>query len=157
MGKNIINKVAETAIASQVESVENVEVDLNSQASQLATGKVESLEINCEKVIAFQDISLEEINVSFEIQFQFCHNGDLVKFMGGQYLENPSISLQETIAILNKVRDLIYFRSWKTKDLTADITTIAVASGRLILGLETCLQQLPDSIDLSIKSLASDI
>ena len=251
LGKNIIDKATETAIASQVKSAQNIQVDIDSQPSQLATGKVEAIAISCEKVVAVQDLSLEQIDIAsedlsinlltailgdislvkpgnfqieivfteadcdrllnssyvkillqnlmldleqqpvsfylqqascqlkeqgvvyleadlvlesakttqtrFQIQLQFCQNGTQVKFLGGKYLEDPKVDLQHTVAILNKVKDLIYLRTLHTKDLSVDILKIEVSPQQLILGLNAQVKRLPDSIEESIESLASDI
>ncbi|MEY2833067.1 MAG: hypothetical protein RLZZ574_2326, partial [Cyanobacteriota bacterium] len=50
--QQLINKAAETAIASQVESAENIDVKLDSNVSQLLKGETTSLKIAGEKIIA---------------------------------------------------------------------------------------------------------
>lgn len=251
LGKKIVDKVTETAIASQVKSAQDIKVEIDSQPSQLATGKVESVAISCDKVVAFGDLSLEQIDIAseafsvdllavilgdislvqpgnfqveivfteadcdrllnsgyvktllqnltleipqqpisfylkqahcqlkaqgivdleaelvlksvktsqtrFQIQLQFAQNGTQMKFLAGKYLDDPQVDLQQTVAILNKVKDLIYRRTLDTKDLSADILSIAVSPGQLIVGLNAQVKRLPNSLDESIKSVAADI
>lgn len=50
LGKTVVNKAAESVIASQITSAKNIEVNIDSQASSLVQGQVESVEIACEKI-----------------------------------------------------------------------------------------------------------
>ena len=251
-GKTVVNKVAETTIASQLDSSQNIDVAIDSQVSQLAQGKLESLEIAGEKIIAFEAISLEKLSVSsgniavdltqaifgnlvleqpgdfsvkivftpadcdrllnsahvrvlleslslkinnsavnfylqeanctfnsqggiyltaqlklnyprstkvakFEIEFDLYDSGKAIAFKGGKYLESSGLDLDETVAVMNKISDLLYLRHFTTPDLTANITDVAIESQQLVLSFDLQLQQLPDSLDRSIKSVASEI
>ena len=44
--KTVVNKAAEAAIASQIESAKNVEVEVDSETSQIIQGEVNSLKIS---------------------------------------------------------------------------------------------------------------
>ena len=64
LGRTMVNKAVETAIATQVESAENIKINVDSQASQTIQGKAESIEFFGEKIVAFKDIQLEQINIT---------------------------------------------------------------------------------------------
>jgi urease accessory protein UreE len=62
--QKLINKAAETAIASQVESADNIDVNLDSNIPQLLQGETTFLKIVGEKIIAVKDIHLEKIDIT---------------------------------------------------------------------------------------------
>jgi len=250
--QNIVNKVVETAIASQVKSAGKIDVNLNSEVFQALQGKANSLKIIGEKVIAFKDIQLEEIDIAcqdlslnltqallgniafdqpgnfqiklvftesdcdrllnsayvrtllqnlaleidrqpanfylqqskchlkqegnlslegiiilnreqqlktapFKIAFLFYQAGLEIGFGGGKYLENQTLDLNETVAIMNKVQNLLYLRNFENDDLAFDITNIQIKQQQLIIQANTEIKRLPDSISQSIKSVSSEI
>ncbi|WP_319418762.1 LmeA family phospholipid-binding protein [Pleurocapsa sp. FMAR1] len=252
LGRTMVNKAVETAIATQVESAENIKINVDSQASQTIQGKAESIEFFGEKIVAFKDIQLEQINITsdnisldltqailgkiafeqpgnfkvkiiftesdcdrllnseyvrillqslalkinhssanfylqqakchlndngkvslmatavlnreqqiktaeFQMALQFKQDGAVIKFKGGKYLDKQSLDLDETVAILNKVRDLFYLRHFSNADLAIDITSIEIKSQQLTLQGNMQIKKLPDSLAESIKSVASEI
>ena len=64
--QSIVNKIAETAIASRLDSAQKIDVSSNAKASGLIQGNVNSLKITGEKIIAVKDIQLEKIDISCE-------------------------------------------------------------------------------------------
>ena len=62
--QKILNKVTETAIASQVESAGKIDVNLDSDVSHLLHGQANSLKITGEKIVAIKDIQLEKIDIA---------------------------------------------------------------------------------------------
>ena len=62
--QKIINKVTETAIASQVKSADKIDVNLNSDLPHLLQGQTNSLQISGEKIIAIRDIQLEKVDIA---------------------------------------------------------------------------------------------
>lgn len=250
--QDLVNKITEAAISSQVESASNLDVNLNSDLSQIVQGKADSLKIRGEKIIAFKDIQLEQIDITcedlslnltqavlgkisfeqpgnfqvkliftesdcdrllnseyvrvllqslplainqqpakfqieeaksgldhdgkitltativldretqlktakFQIAFQLQQQGAVIKFGGGQYLEDQALDLNETVAIMNKISDLLYLRRFSNSDLSFDITNIIIKDQQLILLGNAQIKKLPDSINQSIKSVASQI
>jgi len=248
--QTIVSKVAEAAISTVVNSVGKIDVKLDSELPQMLQGKVDSLEIVGEKIVAVQDICLEKIDIScedvsvnlfqallgqvafektgefqvklvftesdcdrllnskyvktllqnlrldldpqpssfylqqskcqlaednlslqgtivlqrqqlktalFEISFYFEDDGSEIGFLGGKYSTESALSLTETVAIMNKVRDLLYLRQFENEDLAFKIIKIAIANKQLILQADTKIKRLPDSISQSIESVSSKI
>ncbi|MEO0015446.1 MAG: hypothetical protein RLZZ535_3835 [Cyanobacteriota bacterium] len=248
----LINKAAETAIAASVESVGNIDVNLDSNIPQLLQGETTSLKIVGEKIIAIKDIHLEKIDITsqnlslnltqailgnitfeqpgdfqvklvftqsdcdrllnseyvrtllqnltleiaqdsasfhlqesecnfeqdgklflittivlnkeqqiktarFKIALQFYQAGLGIKFIGSRYLGDQTFDLDEIIAIMNKVRDLLYLRHFANDDLAFNITSIQIEDQQLILKGDTQIKRLPDSISESIKSVTSKL
>lgn len=93
----------------------------------------------------------------FEISFRLREGGSKIQFIGGKYLEERSIDFAETIAILNKVRDMLYLRHFQNADLSFELTRIEVCQRQLIIFANASIAKLPDSISQSVKSVASEI
>ncbi len=93
----------------------------------------------------------------FQIDFQFYRAGAKIEFKSGKYLGNSGLDLDETVAIINNIRDLLYLRHFSNSDLSLDITSIEVEAERLILSGNALVERLPDSLTQSIKSVASEI
>ena len=249
--KTALDKVAEVAIANQVQSAKNIDVEIDSGVSQIVQGKVNSLKIKGEKVIAIKDIQLEQIDITcddfsvdltraimgkisfdrpghfnvkiiftesdcdrllnseyvrillqnlslettqqsafyiketncnlkengklslvativlnrgqqvqtarFEIAFQFYQHGAAIKFDGGKYVGEQTLDLDETVAMMSKISDLLYLRHFSNADLSLNITGIDVEAQQLIITGNTQIKRLPDSIVGSIESVASEI
>ena len=250
--KITVDKAAEAAVSSQLETVDNLDVNLNSNASQLVQGKTNSLKITGEKIIVVQDIQLEKVDIvcddlsldltqailgkisfeqpgdfqvkiiftesdcdrllnskyvrvllqklpleivqqsanfyleqakcslsesgevtlnatvilrreeqsktaKFKISLQLYQDGLGIKFIGGQYLANQTLDLDETVAMMNKVRDLLYLRHFDNADLSLDITKIKVKERQLIVEGKAQVKRIPDSISQSIESVASEV
>lgn len=248
----LINKAAETAIAASVESVGNIDVNLDSNIPQLLQGETTSLKIVGEKIIAIKDIHLEKIDITsqnlslnltqailgnitfeqpgefqvklvftqsdcdrllnseyvrtllqnltleiaqqpasfhleqaecnleqdgklflittivlnreqqiktvrFKIALQFYQAGLGIKFIGSRYLGDQTFDLDEIIAIMNKVRDLLYLRDFANEDLALKITDIKIEEGQLMIECNTQIKKLPNSISQSIQSVTSKL
>ncbi|MBE9044502.1 DUF2993 domain-containing protein [Pleurocapsales cyanobacterium LEGE 10410] len=247
-----LDKVAEVAIANQIQTAKNIDVEVDSSVSQIVQGKVNSLKIKGEKVIAFKDIQLEEIDITcdnfavdltqvilgkisfdqpgnfnvkilftesdcdrllnseyvrillqnlsletirqsanfyiketkcnldnngklslvativlnreqqvktarFKIAFQFCQHGAAIKFDGGQYVGEQTLDLNETVAMMSKISDLLYLRHFSNADLSLDITGIDVEAQQLMITGDVQIKRLPDSVVESIESVASEV
>jgi hypothetical protein len=250
--QQLINKAAETAIASQVESAHNIDVNLDSNLGQLLQGETTSLKIVAEKIIAVKDIHLEKIDITsqdlslnltqailgkitfeqpgnfqvklaftqsdcdrllnseyvrtllqnlsltiaqdsaifhlqesecnleqdgklslittivlnreqqiktvrFKIALQFYQAGLGIKFIEGRYLGDQTFDLDEIIAIMDKVCDLLYLRHFANDDLAFNITSIQIEDQQLLIKGDTQIKRLPDSISESIKSMSAKI
>lgn len=250
--QSILNHTAVLGITSQIKSSHKIDVNLDSEVSQLIQGKINSLEITGEKVIAMKDIRFEELELScgdlsldltkamlgkiaferpgnfqvqlvftesdcdrllnseyvrillqnlsldlnqeeanfylqsgkcrfrddgslslratvilnreqqtktaqFEFGLQFHQAGWKIKFMGGKYLENCALDLDETLSILTKVRDLLYLRHFNNADLAVDITKIKLENQQLTIQALTQIKRLPDSLTQSIKSVSEEV
>ncbi|MGF1590746.1 MAG: DUF2993 domain-containing protein [Pleurocapsa sp.] len=253
--KTLVNKAAEAAIAASIESAKNIEVEVDSQTSQIIQGEVNSLKITGEKIIAAKDIQLEQIDITsdnlslnlaqallgkisfaqpgnfklkiiftesdcdrllnseyakillqnlsleitpqsanfyikqaqchlkddgylslvtmivlnreqqikiarFEIELQVCRDGaiiKIIKFNGGRYLENQTLDLDETVAIMSKVSDLLYLRNFSNADLALNITGVEIKAQKLILQGNAQVKRLPNSLAQSLESVASKI
>jgi LmeA-like phospholipid-binding len=248
----LINKAAETAIATSLESVENIDVNLDSNIPQLLQGETTSLKIVGEKIIAVKDIHLEKIDItaqnlslnltqailgkitfeqpgnfqvklvftqsdcdrllnseyvrtllqnltldipqqpatfhleqsecSFEpdgklflittivlnkeqqiktvrmkIALQFYQAGSGINLIESRYLGDQTFDLDELVAIMNKIRDLLYLRNFANDDLAFKITSIQLENQQLLLKGDSQIKRLPDSVSKSIKSVASEI
>lgn len=250
--QDLINKIAETAVSSQIESAEKIDVEIDSGILQLVQGKSKSLNISGERIIAFKDIQLEQLDITcnnlslnltqailgkiyfeqpgdfqvkliltqadcdrllnseyvkillqnlplniahhsatfwieqaeaelgdnskitllativlvreqkikkakFQIALQLQQQGAAIKFGGGQYLEEEGFDLDETVALMSKISDLLYLRHFSNSDLSFDVTHLEIKNQQLHLSGEARVKKLPDSIDQSIKSVASKI
>lgn len=63
LGEQAINKIAEIALASQLEEVERLEVKIKTDLSKLAHGKVDSITINLKGLLMQQDLVVEELEL----------------------------------------------------------------------------------------------
>jgi hypothetical protein len=248
----LINKAAETAIATSLESVENIDVNLDSNIPQLLQGETTSLKIVGEKIIAVKDIHLEKIDITaqnlslnltqailgkitfaqpgnfqlklvftqsdgdrllnseyvrtllqnltldipqqpatfhleqstcnfeqdgklslittivlnkeqqiktvrMKIALQFYQAGSGINLIESRYLGDQTFDLDELVAIMNKIRDLLYLRNFANDDLAFKITSIQLENQQLLLKGDSQIKRLPDSVSKSIKSVASEI
>jgi len=62
LGEQALNKIAEMALASQLEEVERIEVQLKTDLSKLAHGEVDSIAISLNGLVMQQDLGLSELN-----------------------------------------------------------------------------------------------
>jgi hypothetical protein len=95
--------------------------------------------------------------VRFKIALQFYQAGLGIKFIEGRYLGDQTFDLDELVAIMNKIRDLLYLRHFANDDLAFNITNIQIENQQLLLKGDSQIKRLPDSISESIKSVASVI
>jgi LmeA-like phospholipid-binding len=63
LGDRALNKVVEMGIASQVDLVESIEVDLRTNPIDLMQGKVESIEISGKGMVVKQDLRIEILEI----------------------------------------------------------------------------------------------
>jgi hypothetical protein len=250
--QQLINKAAETAIATSVQSVGNIDVNLDSDIPQLLQGETTSLKIVGEKIIAVKDIQLEKIDITaqnlslnltqailgkitfeqpgnfqvklvftqsdcdrllnseyvrtllqnltldipqqpatfhleqsacnfepdgklslittivlnkeqqiktvrMKIALQFYQAGLGINLIESRYLGDQTFDLDELVAIMNKIRDLLYLRHFANDDLAFNITNIQIENQQLLIKGDSQIKRLPDSISESIKSVASVI
>lgn len=64
LGKEAINKVAEIGIKSQLDEVENVEVDIETDPFKALSGDVDSVSIKGEGMVMQQDLRIEEMHLN---------------------------------------------------------------------------------------------
>jgi hypothetical protein len=64
LGEQAINKMAEIAIASQLDEAEDLEVKVKTDPGQLAQGELESLEIAGEGLVMQKDLRMEEMDIT---------------------------------------------------------------------------------------------
>lgn len=64
LGKEAIDKVAEIGIKSQLDEVENLDVDIDSDPLKLMTGTVDSVSIKGEGMVMQQDLRIEEMQLN---------------------------------------------------------------------------------------------
>ena len=251
--QTVINKAAEAAVTSQVKSVENIEVNVNSEVSQIIQGKANSLEIAADKIVVVEDIQLEQLDITcddlsvdltqvllgkialkqpgnfkvkiiftksdcdrllnsqyvrvllqslpleidrqsanfyirqvectfndegklflaativlnrgeiktarFEIGIKFYGSGASIKFDGGKYIGETTLDLDETVAMMSKVCDLLYLRHYSDGNLSLDITDIEVEPEleQLIVQADARVKEIPNSIMESMESVATQV
>jgi hypothetical protein len=252
--QSVVNKAAEAAIGSQINSAQNIEVNIDSKVSQIIQGKANSLEIAAQKVVVFEDIQLEQLDVAsddlsldltqailgkvalkqpgdfkikiiftksdcdrllnseyvrvllqnlpleigqqtanfyikqaecnfkddgklllaasivlnrgqqtktarFEIGIEFYRRGASIKFDGGKYIGETTLDLDETVAMMGKICDLLYLRHYNDANFSLDITDIELETEQEQLTLQgnARVKKLPDSIIESMKSVASEV
>lgn len=93
----------------------------------------------------------------FEIGLQFYQHGAAMKFDGGQYVGEQTLDLDETVAMMSKISELLYLRHFSNADLSFDITRIDVEAQQLIIKGNVRIKRLPNSIVESIESVASEV
>lgn len=252
--QTVVNKAAEAAVTSQVKSVENIEVNVDSEVSQMIQGKASSLEIAADKIVVFEDIQLEQLDINsddlsldltqailgkialkqpgnfkvkmiftksdcdrllnseyvrvllqnlaleigqqsanfyirqaecafndrgklllaasivlnrgqdikkarFEIGIAFYSNGKSIEFEGGKYIGETTLDLDETVAMMSKICDLLYLRHYSNSNLSLDITDIEVKSEleQIIVEGYAKVKKIPDSLVESMESVATQI
>ena len=251
--QTVVNKAAEAAITSQIKSAENIEVNVDSEVSQMIQGKASSLEIAAEKILVFEDIQLEQLDITgddlsldltqailgkialeqpgnfkvkmvftksdcdrllnseyvrvllqslplkigqqsanfyirqakctfndegkllltasivldrteiktarFEIGIEFYRRGASIKFDGGKYIGETTLDLDETVAMMSKICDLLYLRRYNDANLSLDITDIEVEPEleQLIIQADARVKKIPDSIMKSMESIATQV
>ena len=251
--QTVVNKAAEAAVTSQIESVENIEVNINSKVSQMIQGKANSLKIAAEKIVVVEDVQLKQLDITsnnlsldltqailgnialeqpgdfkvkiiftksdcdrllnseyvrvllqnlplaigqqsanfyikqaectfnekgkllltasivlnrgqiktarFEIGIKFYRSGASIKFDGGKYIGETTLDLNETVAMMSKICDLLYLRHYSDANLVLDITNIEVEpeSEQLIVEADARVKKIPDSIMQSMKSVATQV
>ena len=252
--QTVVNKAAEAAVTSQIESVENIEVNINSEVSQMIQGKADSLELAAKNIVVVENIELEQLNISsdnlsldlsqailgkialkqpgnfkvkivlnqsdcdrllnskyvrvllqnlvleigqqtanfyiedaecrfddegkifliasivlnrgekiktarFEIGIKFYRRGASIKFNGGKYIGETTLDLDETVAMMSKICDLLYLRHYSDANLSLDITDLDVEpeSKQLVVQANASVKRIPDSITEPMESVASQI
>jgi hypothetical protein len=252
--QTVVNKAAEAAVTSQIESVENIEVNVNSEVSQMIQGKADSLELAAKNIVVVENIELEQLNISsdnlsldlsqailgkialkqpgdfkvkivlnqsdcdrllnskyvrvllqnlvleigqrtanfyiedaecrfddegkifliasivlnqgekvktarFEIGIKFYRRGASIKFNGGKYIGKTTLDLDETVAMMSKICDLLYLRHYSDANLSLDITDLNVEpeSKQLVVQANASVKRIPDSITEPMESVASQI
>ena len=251
--QTVVNKAAEAAVTSQVKSVENIEIDVNSEVSQMIQGKANSLEIVADKIVVVEGVRLEQLDINgddlsldftqailgkialkqpgdfrvkmifnksdcdrllnseyvrvllqnlpleishqsanfyireaectfndegkiflaasivlnrgeiktarFEIGIKFYRRGALIKFDGGKYIGETTLDLDETVAMMSKICDLLYLRHYNDANLSLDITDIEVKPKlqQLIVQADARVIKIPDSIIESMESVATQV
>lgn len=63
LGEQALNKIAEMALASQLEGAERLEVQIKTDLSKLAHGEVNSIAININGLVMQQDLRVEELQL----------------------------------------------------------------------------------------------
>ena len=250
--QTVVNKAAEAAVTSLVESIENIKVNVDGEVSQMIQGKTNSLEIAAEKIVVLEGIQLEQLNITgddlsldlsqailgnialkqpgnfkvkiiftksdcdrllnseyvrvllqnlpleigqqpanfyireaectfndegkllltasivlnhreiktarFEIGIKFYRRGASIKFDGGKYIGETTLDLDETVAMMSKICDLLYLRHYSDGNLSLNITDIEVEqSQQLIVQADARVKKIPDSIMKSIESIATQV
>ncbi len=252
--QTVVNKAAEAAVTSQVESIENIKVNVDGEVSQMIQGKANSLEIAAEKIVVLEGIQLEQLNITgddlsldlsqailgnialkqpgnfkvkiiftksdcdrllnseyvrvllqnlpleigqqtanfyirqaectfndegkllltasivlnrgeqiktarFEIGIKFYRRGASIKFDGGKYIGETTLDLDETVAMMSKICDLLYLRHYSDGNLSLDLTNIEVKpeSEQLMVQADARVKKIPDSIMKSMESVATQV
>ena len=63
LGEQALNKIAEVALASQLQEVERLEVQIKTDLSKLANGEVDCITINLNGLVIQQDLRVEELQL----------------------------------------------------------------------------------------------
>lgn len=64
MGEKALSKVAEIGIASQLDEVENIDVDIRTNPGKLVEGKLDSVAISGQGLVMKQDLRMETLKIS---------------------------------------------------------------------------------------------
>ncbi len=63
LGEQALNKIAELALASQLEEVERLEVQIKTDLNKLARGEIDSIAIKLYGLVMQQDLTVEELQL----------------------------------------------------------------------------------------------
>jgi LmeA-like phospholipid-binding len=66
LGNQALSKVAEIGITNQLETVENIDVDIRTDPGKMIQGKVDSVFISGQGVVTKQDLRMESLTVSID-------------------------------------------------------------------------------------------
>ena len=66
LGNQALSKVAEIGITSQLDTVENIDVDIRTDPGKLIQGKVDSVVISAQGLVTKQDLRMEDVTVSID-------------------------------------------------------------------------------------------
>ena len=66
LGNQALSKVAEIGITSQLDTVENIDVDIRTDPGKLIQGKVDSVVISGRGLVMKQDLRMENLTVSID-------------------------------------------------------------------------------------------
>jgi len=66
LGENALSKVAEIGIASQLDEVENIDVDIRTNPGKLVQGKLDSVSISGQGLVMKDDLRVETLEVSID-------------------------------------------------------------------------------------------
>jgi LmeA-like phospholipid-binding len=66
LGENALSKVAEIGIASQLDEVDNIDVDIRTNPGKLVQGKLDSVSISGQGLVMKQDLRVETLEVSID-------------------------------------------------------------------------------------------
>jgi LmeA-like phospholipid-binding len=66
LGNQALSKVAEIGITSQLDAVENIDVDIRTDPGKLIQGKVDSVVISGQGLVMKQDLRMENVTVSID-------------------------------------------------------------------------------------------
>jgi hypothetical protein len=66
LGEKALGKVAEAGIASQLDEVENIDVDIRTNPGKLVQGKVDSVTISGKGLVMKQDLRMEMLEVNID-------------------------------------------------------------------------------------------
>lgn len=138
LGEQALDKVAEIAIQNQLDEVEQVNVNVHADATELVQGKVKSADVVGEGMVMKQDLRVEAIEISTDTMAI-----DPLKAVLGQIeLTQPTNARAQILLTekdLNRALDSNYLRS-KLKRLE-----IEVEGKVLSLELQRIKLQIPDS------------
>jgi hypothetical protein len=251
LAKNALNKAAEICVSSQIDSAENLEIDIDSQPDRLLQGKVDSIglkgreitwhelkieeldlnlenleieilptilgrvklnkpgniqakiivsETDCDRLLNSEYVitllqklpivvneqsyiwslknakcylgndgelkmhsgielssDLETKTVDLEIEIQLCQQGREIIFKRAKYLHGKFLSLAMNVAMMTRIKDLLYLRHFNNSSFAFAIEQIEIANKQLILWSNIKVYQIPDSLKASIESVAAEI
>jgi hypothetical protein len=66
LGEQALSKVAEAGIASQLDAVEDIDVDIRTNPGKLVQGKVDSVTISGKGLVMKQDLRMETLEVNID-------------------------------------------------------------------------------------------
>ncbi len=66
LGEKALSKVAEMGITSQLDEVENIDVDIRTNPGKLVQGEVDSVAISGQGLVIKQDLRMETLEVNFD-------------------------------------------------------------------------------------------
>lgn len=124
LGEKALSKVVEVGIASQLDEVDAIDVDIRTDAGKLVQGKVDSVTVSAKGVVVKQDLRMETI----DINTSKVSINPLSAVFGNVELTHPTdaeaqIILTETD--INRAFDSDYIRS-KLQGITMEVDGSAV-------------------------------
>jgi hypothetical protein len=118
LGEQALSQAAEAGFSSQLDDVEELDVDIQTNPLKAVQGKADSVSMKGKKMV----------------------QGDFV-----QYSEGKDLSPEITRTLRNTISDLLELRDFVLEGMSLRLTQLEVQKGRMMLQSQSHVESLPSS------------